>query len=534
MKIEKVKYGYQQMNKFINNDLYHEEVVEFSEAGSIFQQKYGKKTVTLSFLLLGDQNAGKSTFIHSFTNDKQSSIHFLQLYSILPILASSFINMRFLSHKNITKADLMDELPYMDTDIAKGTILLSIESFFFFLNEYDIDAQLYLSKIPADTEYICIQLIEIGGDHFDRLIQFQSASQKQPENEFKQHIEEIMFNSNRMLSNSHKSIYFINCKTLFNPENQQIISSSYDQLVTRMNYLFSIFNHLQQPHEIILYFTRLNNVDHTTSLAKTILTRLQAENLFKNVLIFNEYHVINHIDAQTGYIKADSIASTLSYLIKVNSNMAYLHLSSLSIGYKYILTCWQDGLHLRLNQKFSLFLNYQIFAQYIDDLHWLEIPDTCILQEYHQIARLCCLNYLTIRNYRDNVSHLQLYFTKTIRLLKEEKTKDQEKQEEEIKEASDYYLWDHTFQTYDIYPKEQEYEIRFPYCYPLYQWIKKHITELWFKENTLTLADLVNQGYGAVNHPPTKQSHLLNPLLPKTSLEQLASNYTTKSYPFDQ
>ena len=64
--IVQTKYGYEQKSLFVNNDLYHEQVDEF-EPGTIWQQKYGKGVEILSFILLGDQNSGKSTFIHSFT-----------------------------------------------------------------------------------------------------------------------------------------------------------------------------------------------------------------------------------------------------------------------------------------------------------------------------------------------------------------------------------------------------------------------------------------------------------------------------------
>jgi GTPase SAR1 family protein len=55
-------------------------------------------TEVVSFVLLGDQNAGKSTFLHGFTHHPDPS--FLELSSLLPVLAASFVNTRFL-----TKAD---------------------------------------------------------------------------------------------------------------------------------------------------------------------------------------------------------------------------------------------------------------------------------------------------------------------------------------------------------------------------------------------------------------------------------------------
>jgi hypothetical protein len=48
----------------------------------------------MTFLLVGDQNAGKSTFLHSFC--RHYDAHFLSLSSLLPLLSSTFVNTRFL------------------------------------------------------------------------------------------------------------------------------------------------------------------------------------------------------------------------------------------------------------------------------------------------------------------------------------------------------------------------------------------------------------------------------------------------------
>lgn len=47
-----------------------------------------------SFVLLGDQNAGKSTFLHAFTH--YTDPNFLKLSSLVPVLSAGFINTRFL------------------------------------------------------------------------------------------------------------------------------------------------------------------------------------------------------------------------------------------------------------------------------------------------------------------------------------------------------------------------------------------------------------------------------------------------------
>ena len=106
----------------------------------IGRRKNGR--VLRTFLLLGDQNAGKSTLLHSFCRDGDPS--FMQLSSLLPILSSSFINTRLVPRKlvgadvNQLISAVRDEMPFMDTDIARGLVMLSLESFLFFCNEFGI------------------------------------------------------------------------------------------------------------------------------------------------------------------------------------------------------------------------------------------------------------------------------------------------------------------------------------------------------------------------------------------------------------
>jgi hypothetical protein len=52
-----------------------------------------RTAIGYTFLLLGDQNAGKSTFLHAFANAEHAG--WLELLSILPILSASFANAQF-------------------------------------------------------------------------------------------------------------------------------------------------------------------------------------------------------------------------------------------------------------------------------------------------------------------------------------------------------------------------------------------------------------------------------------------------------
>jgi hypothetical protein len=90
--------SYSQQASFQNLDLYHEEVIELdnpfsdvvaSNAKGIFGfvQMNIPNAVVLSFLVLGDQNAGKSTFIHSFAYHPDKN--YIVCYSLLFHLSMS-------------------------------------------------------------------------------------------------------------------------------------------------------------------------------------------------------------------------------------------------------------------------------------------------------------------------------------------------------------------------------------------------------------------------------------------------------------
>lgn len=103
---------WQQRAAFSHADL-HEELVS-EPLPSPFALHHHEGTFCYTFLLLGDQNAGKSTFLHAFTHEADAS--WLSLVSLLPIISSSFLNASLLPS---SEAPPMDEPPFIDTDIGK-------------------------------------------------------------------------------------------------------------------------------------------------------------------------------------------------------------------------------------------------------------------------------------------------------------------------------------------------------------------------------------------------------------------------------
>ena len=63
--IRRARFGLEQRCSYRHADLYDEEVPEIDLETVIAAPQLGAATAALSFVLLGDQNAGKSTMLHS-------------------------------------------------------------------------------------------------------------------------------------------------------------------------------------------------------------------------------------------------------------------------------------------------------------------------------------------------------------------------------------------------------------------------------------------------------------------------------------
>lgn len=152
-----------QARSYHQPDLYHEEVVSLESPFDVVSSSTGSVCVR-SVLLLGDQNAGKTTFLHCFTD--QEDDEFTRLTSVLPVLQSAFLNSRFLPEDGVA----MDELPFLDTDLARSTVLVGMDDWNFVLEERGLSAE------QSKSAFMCIQLLEIGGDHLDRLMNLDSLA----------------------------------------------------------------------------------------------------------------------------------------------------------------------------------------------------------------------------------------------------------------------------------------------------------------------------------------------------------------------
>lgn len=289
--IEEHSFGYVQRRIYKQPDLYHEEVVELD---SPFATIDANGTKVFTFLLIGDQNAGKSTFLHSFTF--QEDTEFLEITSFLPILTSTFVNTRFyFGDKSSKSFKPIDELPFLDTDLARLTLLITRDDFMFFLNEFEIQTKEQIFQLEDDIRYIVIQFIEIGGDHLDSImkehlslsllqetsnmeIERNAIHNKQEDRTQNKEIRDILSRSLRLLLDSQKTIYFINANSLFiyqftfsHTTNQYFLSlklkkESLQLLLSRLRFLNSIFYHKlasvqsSSYQRILFYISRLLDI----------------------------------------------------------------------------------------------------------------------------------------------------------------------------------------------------------------------------------------------------------------------------------
>lgn len=219
--VERTQFGYVQRARFAHPDLHHEEVLELD---SPFAAVVAAGTHVFSFVLLGDQNAGKSTFLHSFSYTDEPQ--WLELSSYLPLLSSAFLNVRLLPPGDDTPP--LDELPYLDTDIGRSNFLMTAENFLFFLREFGLapdgdthgtEASRLLGECLGDTRYVLTQFIEVGGDHLDRLIARANPTSCTPDygesHPSPGWLDDTLNMSERLLKGVGRGAYYINAATLF-------------------------------------------------------------------------------------------------------------------------------------------------------------------------------------------------------------------------------------------------------------------------------------------------------------------------------
>ena len=197
-----------------NQDVLHEEIPEL-DFGSLFVTAcHGGETQHLQekrIVLVGDQNAGKTSFLHWLVD--QNDPHSTWLSSFIPAMSRSFVNARFFLAVEEDRTNVMDELPFLDTDLARAAVLLTAENFDFLCMESGC------KPAPTTTPFVALEFAEFGGDHLDRLLNFRTSKVSDVG-------AEILSASCRMLGEADTVAYFVNLASLFDAQCPETAVSS--------------------------------------------------------------------------------------------------------------------------------------------------------------------------------------------------------------------------------------------------------------------------------------------------------------------
>lgn len=192
---------WQQRSSYSHPDL-HDEVV--LDVDGPFGSVGGVDLIRL--LVCGDRNSGKSSLLHALSTHSGDR-DWLLVNSLLPSIGGSFVNARFgQSGDFVPGCAPVDEPPYLDTDVARGTVVLTREDFAFFVADFGLKDNFVISG-----DYVALELTEIGGDHLAEMMKEEDAwtTRRRPPL-----LSVALSNSLDVIRNTSHIAYFVNCSTL--------------------------------------------------------------------------------------------------------------------------------------------------------------------------------------------------------------------------------------------------------------------------------------------------------------------------------
>eukprot|EP00435_Cladocopium_sp_Y103_P010981 s264_g2.t2 len=165
-------------------------------------------------------------------------------------------------------AEFRDELPYMDTDIARGLVMLTLENFGFFCQEFGlwdpaIEAAPSFLDFDQEVRFVVLHFTELGGDHLDRLVKFVTSnhdmemlkkSEPIQDEAFWKDMHEVLLGSLRLLKDTTRSAFFLNCSTLF--LGGMLQRQALRQTLRKLRFL----NQVLGGREILFYCARTDGV----------------------------------------------------------------------------------------------------------------------------------------------------------------------------------------------------------------------------------------------------------------------------------
>ncbi|KNC47352.1 uncharacterized protein AMSG_03786 [Thecamonas trahens ATCC 50062] len=371
--------GFVQESRYAHPDLCHEDVLETE---SPFATVVAAGTAVYSFLVVGDQNAGKSTFLHAWSASADKA--FLSLTSWLPFLSASFVNSRVLSSAG-PRSSLGpgDQPPFLDTDLGRASLLVTLETFAFFVAEFGLDPAL-VTDLDAADRYVAIQFVEIGGDHLDRIMTSDDELAAAPE----PGLLELVATSRAMLSSVASAVYFVN-----GAEWAESPDAAAAALRSRLQYLDGLYAGHEAALELMICITRVELGSDAASQVRDQVVELVAgdDAAPRGGLAFGPLWLCAHIDAG-GDLVPDQIMLTLSRLFRAatfappDSAVAVGSLDGVTA--RCLAQCYKDTVAAAAGENgdgFWPFLDRDSFDDWMDDRPVGELPPPLLLQSFDRV-----------------------------------------------------------------------------------------------------------------------------------------------------
>jgi len=261
--VEKTALGLEQRLTSRNVDLSHEEIPEIEFPDPLGALPHSSDLFEMRFLILGDQNAGKTTFLHSLVDPDAS--HSTELLSYIPAISSSFVNARFLLREG-DELNVMDEPPFLDSDIARTALLVTSENFNFMALESGVENP----RIPDSARFVVLEFAEFGGDHLDRIASFDESTASPVETE-------IVTASKRIIMQATSLAYFVNCKSL---------NENYDVRMKQIEDRLQLVKHINPKINMLMVANRAENSDIPQEIRwDEICTHSSASGIYKTISI---------------------------------------------------------------------------------------------------------------------------------------------------------------------------------------------------------------------------------------------------------
>lgn len=324
----------------------------------------------------------------------------------------------------------MDELPFLDTDLGRATVVLTADDFAFFVVEHDLDHSL-VTGAPADTRFFAVQFIELGGDHLDQLMN--------PDLCASQAARDIVARTQQLLGRCHKIVYFANGQQLFSGPNQALAAQPLEILLRRLAFLaascegvnFMItmvrcqasFMTLDEARDLWRLLPLLQGLPMPSffsasvaadaakvvtpvMLLQAVLQSLQTRPEHAFLARGVDVQALEHLHTD-GSLWPEAIIATLARMFR--NSMIQSSVDPSFLVAHHLFACFrQPILRMVSDDVFDLWVDRETFRAYLDEAHNLEVPETLMLQKFDSVAQILIAKGLCLRHHSLNLTGTSL------------------------------------------------------------------------------------------------------------------------------